>query len=49
MVRGQEFKNMAKGVQRIIDINDQLDQIDSQLQQYRIAYSSGNITRDQLQ
>ena len=45
LVRGQEFKNMAKGVQRIIDINDQLDQIDSQLQQYLTAYNNGTITR----
>lgn len=49
LVRGQEFKNMAKGVQRIIDINDQLDQIDSQLQQYLTAYNNGTITQQQLQ
>lgn len=43
-VRGEEFKNMAKGVQRVLEIKTRLEDIDDVLEQYRIAQQQGQLT-----
>lgn len=48
-IRGEEFKNMAKNVQQVLDIQTRLEEINDILNEYKTAQQIGKISPEMLQ